>query len=124
MTLREARCEFTKNLCLLVQHINSTPGYSVAFGEVERGRSQAAINALKTAGRKQLAAVITGMPLFAALTQAVLDGGDGILLTLHADGLACDLRLYKDGVWCQDAADYEPFGVWWEKLNPENAWGG
>ena len=126
MNQREQRCLFTKILALLVQQINVTPGYTCALGEVTRSDEQAAINALKEDGRGELSTLLETNPRFHTLALTVSNNGkgNGILMSVHRDGMACDLMLYKDGVWCQDAKDYEQFGVWWEKQDTLCRWGG
>lgn len=125
MNLREARCLFSANICKLIQKINAS-GYEAAFGEVLRSDEQAAINALKEDGRAHLAQKLEEFPEFHTLAIAVSNNGkgNGILLSVHRLGLAVDLILYKDGVWCQDAKDYEQFGKWWEESHQLARWGG
>jgi len=117
MTLREARVAFSSKLALLVQHINETPGYTCALGEVMRSDEQAATNALGEGGRARLANLLADYLEFQTLAVAVSNNGrgNGILLSVHRSGLGCDVMLYKDGVWCQDAADYQQFAAWWKQ---------
>jgi hypothetical protein len=63
---------------------------------------------------------------FQALAIAVSNNGkgNGILLSIHRDGLAADINLYKDGVYCEGAEEHTQFGEWWEAQHPEFAWGG
>ena len=126
MTLREQRVLLGDLLAKLILHVNGTDGYSCAVGEVLRSDEQAAINALKEDGRARLATHLETVPEFHALAMATGNNGkgNGILLSIHRDGLAVDLLLYKGGVWCQDAKDYEQFGVWWEGQHPLARWGG
>lgn len=126
MTQREARVLFSSRLAELINHINTTASYTCAIGEVLRSDEQAAINALKEAGRTKLATLLESDPTFHALAMAVSNNGkgNGILMSVHRDGMACDIMLYKDGVWCQDAKDYEQFGVWWEQQHELARWGG
>jgi hypothetical protein len=42
----------------------------------------------------------------------------------HKQRLAIDLNLFKDGVYLTTDKDHEPFGVYWESLNPLCRWGG
>ena len=72
-------------------------GYEVVLGEVWRTPEQAARNA---------------------------ESGIGIVNSLHCDRLAIDLILFRDGVWLQKSADYEPLGAWWERQDPLCRWGG
>lgn len=50
--------------------------------------------------------------------------GVGIRSSLHTLKLAVDLNLFLNGEWCRDETHHRQFGEWWEKLNPELAWGG
>ena len=76
-------------------------GFDVAVGEVQRGKEQAAHNATIKLGSKR---------------------------SLHIDGLAIDLMLYKDDTWLTNSDDYRPLGEWWEKQSSlpeiECVWGG
>jgi len=53
---------------------------------------------------------------------------DHRLGSLHHDGLAADLLLYKAGVYLAKTEDYRPLGEWWEAYGFANklplAWGG
>lgn len=120
MTLREARVLFGDLLAKLITHINSTDGYSCAVGEVLRSDEQAATNALKEDGRARLAALLETVPEFHTLAMSVSNNGkgNGILLSVHRDGVAVDLILYKDGVWCQDSEEYRQFAEYWKGLHP------
>jgi len=43
----------------------------------------------------------------------------------HYKRLAGDLNLFdKDGKYLTETSDHEPFGIFWESLDPENVWGG
>ena len=42
----------------------------------------------------------------------------------HKLRLALDLNLFKDGVYLTTDKDHEPFGLYWESLDPECRWGG
>jgi len=48
--------------------------------------------------------------------------------SLHHLGLAQDIDLYKDGVWCTKTEDHTLLGLYWEELGVELnlplAWGG
>lgn len=50
--------------------------------------------------------------------------GTGIPNSLHLDGLAVDLKLYRDGVYLDKSEDYLPLGEYWESLDPLCTWGG
>lgn len=42
----------------------------------------------------------------------------------HANALAADLNLYRNGKYLSATAAHEQFGVWWEQLHPLARWGG
>lgn len=48
----------------------------------------------------------------------------GILNSLHRDGLAIDLKLFRDGIYLTDTEDHFPLGLYWESLNLLCRWGG
>lgn len=97
MTLSDTQKIFAQNVALLIQEINKR-GYSCTLGEVYRTEEQAKINQKK---------------------------GIGILDSLHRDRLAIDLNLFSPtGVYLTDSRYYEPFGLWWESIHPQNQWGG
>ncbi len=96
MTLSERQQIFTRNVAKLIEYVFNA-GYACTFGEAYRPQPMADLYA------KQ---------------------GKGIKLSLHTVRLAVDLNLFKNGKYLTDTADYEPIGVYWEALHPENAWGG
>ena len=105
MTLNEQQALFALNVAKLIAYINEH-GFSCTFGEAYRTPEQAAIYAKE---------------------------GKGILHSLHCERLAIDLnlfsgtrklRLYHDGHYLADSHAYEPFGIYFETLNPLNKWGG
>lgn len=53
---------------------------------------------------------------------------DHMKWSLHHDGLAGDLILYKNGVYLTKTEDYAPLGEWWEaegtRLGIPLTWGG
>ena len=56
-----------------------------------------------------------------------LHGKDGLKHmknSLHWEGLALDIDLFKDGVYLTQTSDHEPFGIFWELLHPDARWGG
>lgn len=97
LTLREKRVLFTRLVSSLVYFDAPALGYEVAFGEIVRGKAQAAANAR---------------------------AGSGIKNSLHLDGLAADLLLYHDGTYLVDTKDYEPLGLRWEQYHELCRWGG
>ena len=85
-----------QNVVKLIEYIDKY-GYTASFGEAWRTPEQAAINAHR---------------------------GTGIKNSLHIQRLAVDINLFKDGEFRTETKDHEPFGVYWESLNPLNRWGG
>jgi hypothetical protein len=56
-----------------------------------------------------------------------LHGKDGLKHmknSLHWEGLALDIDLFKDGVYLTQTSDQEPFGIFWESLHPDARGGG
>lgn len=73
-------------------------GYTCTLGEVYRTPTQAKIYAKK---------------------------GIGIENSLHTKKLAIDINLFSpEGEYLTDSEDYEPFGIFWEKMGKHNRWGG
>ena len=51
--------------------------------------------------------------------------GKGIKDSLHCKRLALDLNLFDSkGTYLSDSKPYETFGLYWEKLDSMNRWGG
>jgi len=124
MTLREHRQLFSALLPDLLAEAHRL-GYAVAIDEVKRGKVQAIVNAIPLSIRALIA--LSVRPFSVALAEALSDprAGVGIRNSLHLDGLAVDLQLYKPPeTWLTDAADYEPLGIWWENRHPLARWGG
>lgn len=94
--LLEAQCTFMHDLSKLIQYIYEC-GYTCTGGELYRTDEQAIANAKK---------------------------GTGIARSLHTQRLAIDLNLFKDGAYLSVSSAHQPFGEFWKKLRPENAWGG
>lgn len=97
MKLSLAQQAFTNDVVLLLAYIHRS-GYSVSLGEAYRTPEQAEIYA---------------------------KAGVGIKDSQHCKRLAIDLNLFSpSGVYLTETDDYEPFGIYWVKLNEENRWGG
>lgn len=97
MTLRQSQSLFAQHVAQLLQYIASL-GFSVTLGEAWRPKETAQLYA------KQ---------------------GRGIEKSLHCDRLAIDLNIFDpDGNLLTDSKDHQPFGYYWEKLDPKNRWGG
>lgn len=52
------------------------------------------------------------------------DGLKHMKNSLHYEGLAVDIDLTKDGEYLPSGKEHQPFGEFWESLNPECTWGG
>ena len=88
---------FAKNVALLIQFIFNS-GYYCTLGEAFRTHEQALIYAAN---------------------------GQGIVDSQHCDRLAIDLNLFSlKGKYKKKTEDYLHFGEYWEKLHPDNRWGG
>lgn len=97
MQLSDKQKQFAQQAAQLITYIFSQ-GYSCTLGEAFRTNEQAMIYA-KT--------------------------GKGIINSLHCKRLAIDLNVFSpEGTYLEDTKSYEIFGIWWEKLDPENRWGG
>lgn len=44
--------------------------------------------------------------------------------SLHYDGLAIDIDLFKDGKYLPETEDHKVFGEFWESLHKDCCWGG
>ena len=56
-----------------------------------------------------------------------LHGKDGLKHcknSLHWEGLAVDIDLFKGKTYLISTEDHRPFGEFWESLDPDCAWGG
>ena len=95
-TLRQKRSRFGRNLVLLLQYVELR-GYEYTLGEIVRGAAQAAANAAS---------------------------GAGIARSLHLDGLAADINLFKDGVYLEETSAHLIFGQFWKSLGADHRWGG
>lgn len=96
MTLREARCAFTALLPSLIRKAHEL-GLEVAAGELQRDPRIAALNA---------------------------KAGTGIAQSVHLQGLAIDLHLYRGGRYLMATDDHKTLGEWWEKQHRLARWGG
>ena len=86
LTLRQKQSRFVYLVGQLIIHATDL-GYELTFGEAYRSPIEAA----------RLAKL-----------------GLGIINTLHAQRLAIDLNLFKDGVYLDQTPDYLALGEWWE----------
>lgn len=96
MTLSQQQRAFTLNVSKLIAWAYDN-GFELTFGEALRTPEQAAHNAAS---------------------------GSGIANSLHLIKLAVDLNLFKDGVYQQDSAAYQPLGDYWKTLDPLCCYGG
>jgi hypothetical protein len=124
LTLGQKQRLFARLVGTLLAHIYEQ-GYECSLGEASRSDEQAAINALGTQGRADLATHLEKSPQFHTLALALANNaGGGILLSLHRDALAIDLNLFKDGAYLSGTEDHRPFGEWWVKQHELCRWGG
>ena len=97
MKLSQKQAVFAHNVAKLIEFIYSK-GYSCSLGETYRTAAQAL---------------------------AYSKEGKGIANSLHCKRLAIDINLFSpDGSYFPETKDYEPFGKFWEALDPLNRWGG
>jgi hypothetical protein len=96
MRLSEQQAAFTLDLAKLIIFANEQ-GYNVVLKEVLRTPEQAKLYA---------------------------EQGKGIKNSLHIQGLAADIALFKDSIYLTSTESYKPLGDYWEDLNPQNRWGG
>jgi hypothetical protein len=52
------------------------------------------------------------------------DGLPHMKNSLHFEGLAVDIDLFKSDVYLSNTADHQPFGEYWESLSVSCRWGG
>ena len=97
MNLSEKQQTFAHNVGLLISYI-CFMGYKVTLGEAFRTQEQADIYAKE---------------------------GKGITHSLHIKRLAIDLNIFDHvGNLLTTVDDLSAFGKYWEKINPDNRWGG
>ena len=97
MSLQDQQAIFAQNVALLINYICNRR-YSCTLGEAWRTSEQAELYAQQ---------------------------GKGIKDSLHCKRLAIDLNLFfPNGELITKTEDYEPFGIYWEKLHAYNVWGG
>lgn len=98
MTLKDAQWAFLRNVGDLLAYIEHR-GYSATGGELQRTIEQQRIY--------------------------VNTGKSKTLNSRHIQKLAIDLAIFSpDGRWLQDKKSLQMFGDYWERLDPENEWGG
>lgn len=99
MTLRQLQSVFAHRSARLILKA-SEMGYEVTYGETWRPPEMVAIYAARGTGSKK---------------------------SLHADRLAIDLNLFRNGTWLTKTEDHRPLGEWWEAQSDDVAtcvWGG
>lgn len=96
MSLNSLQFVFVENVARLLIHIYAC-GYTCSFGEAWR-------------------------PEWVAERYAIQ--GKGIKKSMHTLRLAVDLNLFKDRKYLSTTKAHKPFGDYWEKLHPNNRWGG
>ena len=97
MKLWQEQAKFCADAAQLITYINSQ-GMFCTFGDAFRSKEQAEIDARN---------------------------GVGIKDSLHCERLALDLNLFNAvGTYMVDDRFWKPFGEYWEKMDPQNRWGG
>lgn len=96
MNLREARCLFSRLISELVIW-GAQNGYDLAYDQVKRTTLEAQANAAS---------------------------GAGIADSLHREGLAGDLLLYIQGIYCETSEAHAKIGAKWKSMHPLCRWGG
>jgi hypothetical protein len=93
MSLSYHQQRFAQDIAKLITFIYSQ-NYACTLGEAFRTPEQAEIYAQK---------------------------GIGIKNSQHCRRLGCDINLFSpEGKYLTDSKDYEPFGIYWESLDPLN----
>ena len=97
MSLQDQQAVFAQNVALLISYIFNRR-YKCTLGEAWRTPEQAEIYAKE---------------------------GKGIKNSLHCQRLAIDLNIFSPtGELLTKPEEYMPFGLYWQKLNSYNKWGG
>jgi hypothetical protein len=97
MSLGDKQKKFTRLISNLLDFIHAR-GYEITFGDAFRDpRIHGHIGKKKAYGHRN---------------------------SCHKIRLALDLNLFKDGVYLTTDKDHEPFGLYWESLDPDCRWGG
>jgi hypothetical protein len=127
LSLHELRVRFTLESDKIAAKAASL-GIVCFREEAKRSDEQSVINALQEDGRARVAAILEAAGEHAlALAIANNGHGNGILFSLHRDGLAVDFSLFKDGRFAT-LEEIGPLGDWWEALGRELGmplcWGG
>lgn len=122
--LRVKQAKFLRLLPRLIDFAHDQ-GYELGLGEGKRSDEQAVINSMGFTGRTHLAEILESNNLH-QLAAAIRNNGkaNGIRNSLHGDGLAIDLHLYRDGRYLDKTDDHAPLGAYWESLDPDCRWGG
>ena len=92
-------------------------GYAVRLKELQRGKQQAEWNAkhCRICGDSRKGHATQADHIFKPI---------GIENSLHCDGLAIDLVLFKQGAPIWDTEVYRKLGEYWESLDELAYWGG
>lgn len=122
-TLGQKQRRFAKFSAMLINRAIEM-GFEVAYGEVGRSDEQAEINFMGTEGRLRLSRLIK--PVFPDLALKIENNGrnNGIAVSVHQLFLAVDLKLFRNGLYLTQDADYKPLGEWWKTLASDCRWGG
>jgi len=112
MSLRKKQSVFAKNLALLILYAYEI-GYEVTFGEVLRTNNQQLL-------------YFHGYDVKVAENGLKLVKGTKKSWTMSSKHLlkcACDINIFKDGVWLTDKESYKPLAEYWKTLNENNVSG-
>lgn len=122
MTLGERRELFTISIAELIIGMRHA-GYQPRLDEAKRARVTAIVYGMSPSECARAAQLLA--PEFFLLSRAIQDCAkiQGSAVSVHIDGLAGDIQLWKNGV-LMGAEAFEPFGLHWEQLGPLHAWGG
>lgn len=123
MTLSEKQQVFSRLVARLIDRIDDA-GFACALGECKRSDEQAEINAIGTAARYRVAALIKAE--FPQLAEKITNNGknNGVRNSVHQIKLAIDVDLFKGSAYLSATEDHRPFGEWWEQQHELARWGG
>lgn len=96
-SLSDTQWEFLKDVAKLINYADSL-GYKLTGGELYRTKYQQ--------------------------KRYIKLGRSQTMNSKHLSRLAIDLNLFIDNNLTYEFEDFEPLGVYWESLNPNNKWGG
>ena len=121
-TLGERRELFTLELARLLIRI-ATAGFTPRLDEVKRSKVTALVYGMSPSECGRAAQLLE--PEFALLAKAIRECAQvkGSAVSVHVDGVAADIVLFRGGQ-LQGAEAFEPFGRYWKRIGPLFCWGG